>query len=278
MNSGPESRATLVVKTITDDGIATLRFNNPDKLNAWSNAMRETFRVALADARSDASVRAVIVTGTGKYYSAGVDFAGAMRPMHPRAIREVIRSSNYALFDQFIDFPKPIFAAVNGPAIGAAVTSASLTDGIVASPSATFYTPFKTLGVVPEGCSSYYFPRLMGEANARRFLEDGEKVTAAAAAELGLVAEVVPPEELMAAAERHARDWLDQGKERGIVAEGIVERLKEVNAAESVALADAICDYPFLDSMIRFTRAKKKWGPLAMFGVLRLTRPIWSRL
>lgn len=276
--STEHERPDLVVETLTDDGIATLRFNAPHKLNAWSPAMREAFRAALARARDDARVRAVIITGTGKYYCAGVDFAGSMRPMHPRALKEMIRANNYALFDQFIAFPKPIFAAVNGPAIGAAVTSASLTDGIIATPSATFHTPFNALGVVPEGCSSYYFPRLMGPAGAKRFLEDDEKVTAADALELGLVVAVVPPEELMAAAEQRARAWLAEGKPRGIVSEGIVERLQQVNAEESVALAEAICDYPFLDAMLRFTRAKKKWRAFAMFGALRLTRPLWSRL
>ena len=270
-------RRDLIVETITDDGIATLRFDNPDKLNAWSNAMREQLRMALDRARDDERVRAVIVTGTGAYYCAGVDFAGAMRPMHPRALKEMIRSNNYALFDQFISFPKPIFAAVNGPAIGAAVTSASLTDGIIPAPSATFHPPFRALGGVPEGRRPFLFPRLVG-AQASRVPQDGEKVTADDALELGLVVEVVPPDELLAAAERRARAWLAEGKPRANVAEGIVDRLREVNAAESVALADAICDTPFLDAMIRFTRAKKKWGPLAMFGALRLTRPIWSRL
>jgi len=276
--TGQEQAQDLVVRTISSDGIATLRFNNPSKLNGWTSEMRDAFREALENARRDADVRAVIVTGTGAYYSAGVDFAGAVRPMRPSMLKETIRSNNYSLFDQFIDFPKPIFAAVNGPAIGAAVTSASLTDGILASPTATFYTPFKALGIVPEGCSSFYFPKLMGEANAKRFLEDGEKVTAADALEVGLVVAVVDDEELPSAAEQYARDWLAQGKGRSIASNGLVERLKEVNARESAALADAICDYPFLDAMIKFYLAKKKWRALAVFGVLRLTRPVWAKL
>ncbi len=276
--TGQEQAQDLVVRTISDDGIVTLRFNNPRKLNGWTGEMRDEFRAALDKARRDGDARAVIVTGTDAYYSAGVDFAGMVRPMRPSTLKETIRSHNYALFDQFIDFPKPIFAAVNGPAIGAAVTSASLTDGILASTTATFHTPFKALGLVAEGCSSFYFPHLMGEANAKRFLEDGEKVTAADAAAAGLVVSVVAADELRAAAEQHARDWLAEGKGRTIVSEGLVERLKEVNASESAALADAICDYPFVDAMIRFSAAKKKWRALAIFASLRLTRPVWSRM
>ena len=78
--------------------------------------------------------------------------------------------NNQALFNLFLDFPKPILIAVNGPALGASVTSATLCDGIIASDKATFSTPFAALGVTPEGCSSVQFARLMGEENAERML------------------------------------------------------------------------------------------------------------
>ena len=88
-------------------------------------------------------------------------------------------------------FEKPIVAAVNGPAIGAVVTSATLCDAIVASDKATFSTPFAKLGVPPEGCSSVQFERLMGPDNAARMLfEEGWRPTAAEALEAGLVQEI----------------------------------------------------------------------------------------
>ncbi len=70
------------------------------------------------------------------------------------------------VFEAYLGFPKPLIAAVNGPAVGMGVTTASLTDMVVASPSASFHTPFAALGLPAEGCSSYNFPRLLGQANA----------------------------------------------------------------------------------------------------------------
>jgi len=86
--------------------------------------------------------------------------------MHPRAAFEMIVTKNQSLFDAFLNFPKPMIAAVNGPGIGACVTSATLCDAIVASERATFSTPFARLGVPAEGCSSYWFEQIMGKASA----------------------------------------------------------------------------------------------------------------
>lgn len=96
-------------------------------------------------------------------------------------------------------FPqKPIIVAANGPAVGGVVTSASLCDAIIASDTATFSTPFSALGLVPEGCSSVHFERIMGgRKNAQRMLgPEGWKPTAEEAKEVGLVSEVVPHDQV----------------------------------------------------------------------------------
>ena len=82
--------------------------------------------------------------------------------MHPKTLHSAIYVNNKAVFDMFIEFPKPIMVAANGPAIGACVTSATLCDAIIASDKATFLTPFARLGIPPEGCSSVHFERCMG--------------------------------------------------------------------------------------------------------------------
>jgi len=197
--------------------------------------------------------------------------------MRPAILLESIRSQNKALFDNFLDFPKPLFVAVNGPAIGAAVTSAFLSDGIIASEKATFLTPFKALGVVPEGCSSYTYPKAFGESVARELLE-GRKITAKEALELGYCKYVVPTNQVLEKAQQVAEEWVAQGRGRVIIEEGLLETLKEVNAKESIALANALLDYPFLDAMVNFSYEKSKYGPLVAFWIARATRPIWSKL
>ncbi len=92
----------------------------------------------------------------------------------------------------FIDFPKPLLAAVNGPAVGIPVTSLGLCDVVFASDRATFHTPFASLGQSPEGCSSYIFPKIMGQAKANEVLLFGRKLTAQEAFDRGLVTEIFP--------------------------------------------------------------------------------------
>jgi enoyl-CoA hydratase/carnithine racemase len=253
--------------------------NNPARLNGWTmemmNALKEAFRTAAQDDHS----RVLILTGADPYYCAGVNLSATIRLTHPKKLRAMIVDHNQALFDMFLDFPKPLLIAVNGPAIGASVTSATLCDGIIASEKATFSTPFAALGVTPEGCSSVQFARLMGEANAQRMLgAEGWKPGAAEALEAGLVQWVVPHEHLMEEANKIAIEWCTSGKERSYRGGSELEELKSVNANESQALADAFLSAPFIKAQFKFLWRKKKWGPAIMFLTMLISRPLWSRL
>ncbi len=208
-----------------------------------------------------------------------MNLGGALEFGHPRKLRARIIEHNQGLFDGFLDFPKPILVAANGPAIGASVTSATLCDGIVASEKATFSTPFARLGVSPEGCSSILFARLMGEATAERMLgAEGWVPTAAEALEAGLVQWMVPHNRLLDEAQRIAEEWVESGATRTYRGEATRDELKAVNARESVQVADSFLGSTFLKGQFRFLWGKKKRGPAAMFFSLWLSRPIWSRL
>lgn len=261
------------------DGVTTLTMNLPKRLNGWTLEMMDAIGEAMNAAASDDTCKALVLTGTDPYYSAGVNLSSTIKLSHPRTLREMIVTHNQALFDRFLDFPKPILIAVNGPAIGATVTSATLCDAIVVSEKATFSTPFAKLGVTPEGCSSEHLPKLIGEEAAQRMLgEEGWKPTAAEALEIGFVDEVVPHDQLMARAQQIAAGWASAGKERTFRAGATREGLKEINARESQALGDAFLAPPFLMGQYRFLASRKKYGPAAMFLGLRLSRPLWSMM
>jgi enoyl-CoA hydratase/carnithine racemase len=265
--------------TNTVDGVTTLTMNNPARLNGWTLEMMAALKAAFASAASDPKTKVLVLTGNGSYYSAGVNLSSTIKLGHPRDLHAMIVRENQALFDMFLDFPKPILIAANGPGLGACVTSATLCDAVIAAEEATFLTPFHALGVTPEGCSSVHFPRLIGEAAAKRMLgKEGWKPNAAEALEIGLVQWVVPAGELLHRAQEIAAQWVVEGKERSFQAGATREGLKEVNASESRALADAFLSKPFLDGQYRFLRRKKKWGPALMFLGLRITQPAWSRL
>ncbi|MGF1470107.1 MAG: enoyl-CoA hydratase/isomerase family protein [Sandaracinaceae bacterium] len=268
-----------LVETQRADPVVTVTMNDPRRLNGWTREMQEAIGRALAAAAADPDIGAVILTGTGRYYSAGVNLSGALAPAHPRTFRRLARDANYQLFDRFIQFPKPILAAVNGPTIGAATTTAVLCDAILASEEATFSTPFHRVGLPPEGCSSVLFPRLFGEEAAERMLgREGWKPSAAQALEIGLAKEVLAPEALLPRAQELAAQWVAEGRPRTIRGGLPKEELERINAEESEGVADGLLSASFLMGQYRFLRSRKKYGPAMTFLALRATRPLWGQM
>ena len=271
--------ATDLVLSATKNRVTTLTMNDPRRLNGWTTEMMHALRAALARAAADDATAVVVLTGSGRYYSAGVNLSGTLSLGHPETLRQQIVTHNQALFDLFLDFNKPMLIAVNGPAIGATVTSATLCDGVIAGTSATFSTPFHRLGVTPEGCSSELFARLMGAQNAERMLgREGFTPTAAQAKEIGLITDVVSDDALLTTAQTIAEGWAKEGRARAFPCGFSKDELKAINARESVVLASAFLGSRFLTGQFKFLAKKKKAGPALMFLTLRLSRPLWSRL
>ena len=269
----------LVLSSHARPGVALLQMNNPQKLNGWTAPMLLALRASLAAAAADPQVATVVLTGSDPYYCAGVNLGGLLRPMSPRTLREFLRSSNESLFDTFLAFPKPLLAAVNGPAIGASVTSATLCDALFASERATFSTPFAALGIPPEGCSSVLFPRRLGAAAAARMLQENWRPTAAEALAIGLVQRVLPHAALLPAALDEAEAWARQGRRRTFVEDpALLAEMRAVNAGESERLADAFLAPPFLEAQRAFSASKGRHATASAFWALNATRPIWKLL
>lgn len=269
---------TELVRRETVDGVTTLTMNNPRRLNGWTMEMLEALLGALQDAADDDATKAVILTGEGDYYCAGVNLGASLRPGHPATLHAFIIERNQALFDTFLRFPKPILVAANGPAIGASVTSATLCNAILASERATFSTPFHRLGVTPEGCSSVVFRKLIGDGADRMLGREGWVPNGEQAVEVGLAVKCVPHDELMPEAQRIARGWIEHGVGRTYPCGMTRDELEAINARESRELARAFLQPRFLMGQFRFLWSKKK-RPLALtFLALAATRPAWSRL
>ena len=264
--------------TQLEQGVLTITMNRPAKLNGWTMDMMNALKEVFDKANTESKVKAVILTGAGDYYSAGVNLSGTLKVMAPRKLRQLIVNKNQALFEVFLGCAKPLLIAVNGPAIGASVTSATLANGIIASDTATFSTPFAVLGVTPEGCSSVHLPRLIGEENAARMLgREGWKPDAEQAKKIGLIQEVVPTAELRERAESVVRQWLEQGQQRQLLAGSELDELRAVNAHESEQLADAFLKAAFLKHQAQFLWRKKKYIPSMVFWSLWGLRPLWKQ-
>ena len=241
--------------------------------------MMEELKRALQKAANDATTKALILTGTDPYYSAGVNLAGTLRLGHPQTLHETIVTLNQALFQAFIDFPKPILAAINGPAIGAATTSTMLCDAIIVSERSSISTPFAKLGVAREGCSTYLFPKVLGESTAERILgKEGWSPSGKEILDIGFAQWCVSHDQLLEEAQRIAEDWVTTQKPRSFKANAEAELLREINRQESIRVATSFFGSQFLDSQFEFLWTRKKRMPAMFFRLLRITRPIWFKL
>lgn len=189
-----------------DGHVVTLTLNRPDALNAFSEPeMIEGFLAVLARLRADPEARAAVLTGAGKAFSAGGNvkhmrdrtgmFAGSAADIE-RAYRDGIQRVPPALDALEI----PVVAAVNGDAYGAALDLVCLCDIRFAAPAARFGAPFVRIGIAPGDGAAWLLPRVIGEQAAAEMLYTGAPVDAERARALGLVARVVPDDELLPAA------------------------------------------------------------------------------
>lgn len=176
--------------------VATIALNRPKRMNALDGAMREAIESHLHEAEADPAVRVVAITGRGRAFCAGADLQ-ALRDKPDEVSAHLAQAKKTILAMR--GSPKPIVARINGPAIGAGMNLALACDMRVASNRATLGQPYLKVGLHPDWGGTYWLPRMIGDAQARRLLLTGEIVTAAEALDLGLLHQVVPEAKLDAA-------------------------------------------------------------------------------
>lgn len=174
------------IRALSEARVRILVIDRPEKRNALSVDMYRGLVASLSEAREDAQVRAVLLRGEGQAFTSGNDVADFIQDP-PKDNKHPILQFLHAL----VDFPKPLVAAVDGPAVGIGTTMLLHCDLVYATPQAEFRMPFVPLGLVPEGGSSLLLPRLVGPQAAAELLLLGEPMTAQRAHELGLVNEVL---------------------------------------------------------------------------------------
>jgi len=182
------------------DGILTVTLNRPERLNAFIGHMRRDLAEALEHAGSDRSVRVVIITGAGRAFCAGGDIAFMAELMQRRDAEEFSRilGAGRRVILAIRQMTKPVIAAINGPASGAGCNLALACDLRIAANTATFSQSFAKVGLHPDWGGTYFLPRLVTPNKACEMFFLGESIDAAEAAQLGIVNQVVAPEELEA--------------------------------------------------------------------------------
>jgi len=190
-----------------DGPVATVRMNNPAKLNALS----ETLTAELIDAATalgdDDGCRVIVLTGEGRGFCVGADL-GPLQAQYAAGERpnlgEFLRRGYNELIPLFAEAPKPVIAAVNGVAAGAGVSLALACDLRVASEESSYLMAFVKIGLVPDSGASHLLPQVVGAAEALRLSMTGERVDAAEALRIGLVTSVAPADRFLAEAQELA--------------------------------------------------------------------------
>jgi len=188
-----------------DAHIATITLNRPAQLNAFTNTMMRELIDAFDAVDADDDVRAVIVTGAGRGFCAGADLSGggetfARGGSDIQTDVGVPRDGGGMVSLRIFECTKPVIGAINGPAVGVGVTMTLPMDIRLASDSARFGFVFARRGIVPEACSSWFLPRLVGISQAAEWVYTGRVFPAAEALQGGLVRSVHPGDELLTVA------------------------------------------------------------------------------
>jgi 2-(1,2-epoxy-1,2-dihydrophenyl)acetyl-CoA isomerase len=181
------------------DGVGTVTLNRPESLNAWTDQFgRELGRVVAGEAANE-SVRAVLITGAGRGFSSGADLKAGFEPADDGMpdIRRELEDVYHPIITGVRRLPKPVVAAVNGPAVGIGCSLALACDLVLAADSAFLSLAFVNIGLMPDGGSTAFVPPAVGKARAFQLALLGERVSAPQAREWGLVNWVYPDHRLM---------------------------------------------------------------------------------
>ena len=192
------------------NGVATITLNRPDRLNAVNTTVIHELVAAFDRADGDDGVRAVIVTGAGRAFCAGADLGGGGQTFANRGERpEDHRDGGGLVTLRIFDMKKPVIGAINGPAVGFGATLTLAMDVRLAASTAKIGFVFARRGVVPEACSTWFLPRLVGIAQAAEWAYTGRVFSAEEARAGGLISRVLAPEALLPAARELAREIAD---------------------------------------------------------------------
>jgi enoyl-CoA hydratase len=223
-------QASQYVKLEIDGPIAVITLNNPGMRNAFVDEMHENMREIWWHLSEIDEVRAVVITGAGSAFSAGGDIPGFIKNYEDINYRRRSLRGARRLLEAQIEFPKPIIAAVNGPAVGLGCNVALSSDIVMIASNAFLADTHVNIGLVCGDGGAVFWPLLMGLMRCKEFLLTGDRIPAAKAVELGLATRVVEPDQLMPQAMEFAHRLAQQP----------VQALQETKRALNLHLQDMV--------------------------------------
>jgi enoyl-CoA hydratase/carnithine racemase len=233
-----------MIRTQTEGRVRVLTLDRPDALNAFNEALYDATTDALLAAADDPAVAVLVITGEGRSFSAGTD----LLEMAARGTDPDFKPGVHGfpgMVDALIDFPKPLFCAVNGLALGVGATMLALADLVFMSTDARIKCPFTGLGVAPEAASSFTFPQLLGRQQAMWTLLSSEWIGAEECQRFGLAFRVTSPAELLEVTLQHAQVLAAKPisslvESKRVVVEPIREQIQAARQRENAAFANLL--------------------------------------
>ena len=197
-------------------GVAVVTMNRPERLNSFNGQLRKDLTAALAKASADDAIRTVVLTGAGRAFCAGADISAVDEMSN---VEDTLNTEYAGFLNVIQTMPKPVIAAINGPAAGIGMTTALTCDLRVMGPDAYLMSAFANIGLVPDGGLSYLLTQQLGYARAYQLAIEAEKIDAARALDWGLVNRVT------ADVVADAIDWAASITERAPVAMALTKRV-----------------------------------------------------
>jgi 2-(1,2-epoxy-1,2-dihydrophenyl)acetyl-CoA isomerase len=174
-------------------GVMQITLNRPEVYNSFNRTMALQMQASLNEAAANESVRAVVITGSGKAFCAGQDLAEAIDPEGP-GLERILAEHYNPIIQQIVALPKPVVALVNGVAAGAGANIALACDVVIAHEQASFIQAFSKIGLIPDSGGTYFLPRLIGAQKALALMLTGDKVSAKEAEALNMIYKAVEAE------------------------------------------------------------------------------------
>jgi len=248
------------------DGVGLIQLNRPDKMNAIGALTRRQLGEAIKQAERDEAVRVVVLTGSGRAFCSGADVtemvAGAgMRT--PEDVGNVLRNEYMPMLTRLRTMPKPVIAAMNGPAVGIGASYALACDIRIATPDAYLMEAFVNIGLAPDGGVSWLLPRLVGTGVAYEMFFTGKPLSAADAHRLGVINRIVPAEKLEAEVRELAAQLAAQPKQAMAAAKRAVNHALESSYEEALEFESYLQEaqagsQEFVDGVQAFLARRKK--------------------
>ncbi len=214
--------------------LATITLNRPDALNAFDKALRNDLVAATKQAREDGDIRAVVLVGAGRCFSAGADLKAGFKT--GAQVEQILNEEYKPALMHIAEMEKPVISAVHGFAAGIGLSYALVCDLTVMGESAFLLSPFSTIGLIPDGGSTWLLTGTMGYKNAYEMAVDNERLPALRCRELGLVNKVVGDDDVLAS----AQEWGRRLAQKAPLA--LARTKKAMRDAPSLSYADAIAN------------------------------------